>query len=52
VVVSGSSAGGLAVFTWSNHLADLVKGGRVYAIPDAGIFYDAKDVQSKSHSYR
>jgi hypothetical protein len=44
VVVSGLSAGGLATFTWANYLAEKVKKGRVYAIPDSGIFYDGENI--------
>ena len=42
--MSGLSAGGLAVFTWANYLAQKVKNGRVYAVPDSGIFYDAENI--------
>jgi hypothetical protein len=41
VVVSGCSAGGLAVFLWTNYIKDRVNKGKVWAIPDSGIFLDS-----------
>jgi hypothetical protein len=52
VVVSGWSAGALAVFTWANYIYDRVQNGRVFAIPDAGVFYDAEDKNTKQHTFK
>lgn len=41
VLVSGSSAGGLAVFTWANYIRDLFpQSVRVIASPDSGFHLD------------
>ena len=52
VVVSGGSAGGLAVFFWVNYLAERVKNGKVYALIDSGIFYDGVEINLKRHYYK
>jgi hypothetical protein len=52
VVIGGISAGGLSVFSWTNYLAERVKKGKVYALPDSGIFYDAENINQKKHVYR
>jgi hypothetical protein len=44
VVVSGLSAGGLSVFFWTNYIFDKVENGKVWALPDSGIFLDVNDV--------
>lgn len=52
VILSGGSAGGLAVFYNVDHLATLLpEGVRLTAFPDAGFFLDAVDTTGE-HSYR
>ena len=41
VVLSGASAGGLAVFTWGNYLGERVKTDKYWLISDSGIFIDS-----------
>ncbi len=52
VALSGGSAGGLAVMTWANYIYERVVNGRVFAIPDAGVFLDNENKNSKRHSYK
>jgi hypothetical protein len=52
VALSGGSAGGLAVMTWANYIYDRVENGRVFAIADAGVFYDNENKESKRHRYK
>lgn len=52
VVVSGNSAGGLAVFLWANYIKDRVKVGKVWAIPDSGIFLDTYNVTNGVNTYK
>ena len=52
VVVGGDSAGGLAAFTWTNYIADRVKVGKVWSLPDSGIFLDTVNVRTKTQTYR
>lgn len=52
IIVSGSSAGGLATFTWVNYVRSKAKAKNVYAVPDSGIFLDSMNTQTKAHSYR
>lgn len=52
VVVGGDSAGGLAVFLWTNYIKDRVKNGRVWALPDSGIFLDSINVATGKHDYK
>jgi hypothetical protein len=52
VVVGGDSAGGLAAFTWTNYIADRVKVGKVWSLPDSGIFLDTINVRTKTQTYR
>lgn len=41
IVLTGSSAGGIAVYLWHQYLKDLVPHPeRVYSVADSGIFYD------------
>lgn len=51
IMVTGGSAGGLAVFLWANYVAEHTK-GRVVAVPDSGIFLDVASVKTKNHDYR
>ena len=52
VVVGGDSAGGLAVFLWTNYIKDRVKTGKVWALPDSGIFLDSTNVLTGKHDYK
>lgn len=52
VVVGGDSAGGLAVFLWTNYIKDRVKNGKVWALPDSGIFLDGMNIVTGKHDYR
>ncbi len=52
VIVSGSSAGGLAAFTWANYVGERVKNGKVWAIPDAGIFMDSYNHKLNKPAYK
>jgi hypothetical protein len=36
--MSGSSAGGMASFQWSNYLFENTKKAKVYSMPDSGFF--------------
>merc|ERR1712232_585323 len=50
VILSGGSAGGLAVFYNLDHLATLLpKGVRLTGFPDAGFFLDAKSMSGEYH---
>ena len=41
MIVSGSSAGGIATFLWVDHIRTLVSDPKVvYGVVDSGIFYD------------
>lgn len=51
IIVTGGSAGGLAVFLWANYVAEHAK-GKVVAVPDSGIFLDVASVKTKNHDYR
>jgi hypothetical protein len=50
--VGGDSAGGLAVFLWTNYIKDRVKAGKVWAIPDSGIFLDSENSNTGKHDYK
>jgi hypothetical protein len=52
VVVGGGSAGGLAVFLWINYIKDRVKNGKVWALPDSGIFLDGTNVITGKNDFR
>jgi hypothetical protein len=52
VVVGGDSAGGLASYLWTNYVADRVKVGKVWGLPDSGIFLDSTNVKTKLNSYK
>lgn len=38
IVVTGVSAGGMAVYQWSNYILYNTKKAKVYSIPDSGMF--------------
>ncbi len=50
--MGGDSAGGLAVYFWTNYIASKVKKGKVYALPDSGIFIDSVNVKYNKTTYR
>ncbi len=52
VVVGGASAGGLAVFLWTNYIKERVKVGKVWALPDCGIFLDSQNYATGKHDYK
>jgi hypothetical protein len=52
IVVGGDSAGGLAVYFWTNYIAARVKVGKVWALPDSGIFIDTLNVKYNRPTYR
>ena len=52
VVVGGFSAGGLAAFTWVNYIKERVKIGKVWGMPDSGIFLDSTNVTSGQNDYK
>ena len=51
IILSGGSAGGLAVFYNLDHLAEMVPGVKLTGFPDAGYFLDAQSV-SGEYEYR
>lgn len=51
IIVSGCSAGGLAAFIWTNYIAGKAK-GKVYSVPDSGIFLDAANIRNGQNIYR
>lgn len=52
MVVGGDSAGGLAVYLWTNYIAERVKIGKVWALPDSGIFYDSYNIKANKPLYK
>jgi hypothetical protein len=53
VILSGGSAGGLAVFYNLDHLATLLQPTtRLTGFPDAGFFLDGANAESGAHNYR
>lgn len=50
--MGGQSAGGLAVFHWANYIKYKVKLGKVWAIPDSGIFLDSTNLLSGDNIYK
>jgi hypothetical protein len=42
----------LAVFLWTNYIKERVKNGKVWALPDSGIFLDSANVNTGKHDYR
>jgi len=46
-MISGGSAGGLAVYTWANYIkSQLNANSFVFGVPDSGIFLDYESVAS------
>ena len=43
IIVSGGSAGGLAVFLWTEYVNKRAKSAQVFGVPDSGIFLDSPD---------
>ena len=53
LIITGYSAGGLAMFEWSNYISDrTAEGTKVRAVPDSGIFLDSGNYISQQHTYR
>jgi malic enzyme len=52
VVVGGGSAGGLAAFLWADFIKERVKNGKVWALPDSGIFLNRMNVNSGKYTYK
>lgn len=53
ILVTGQSAGGLATFTWANHVKNKSpKETKVWAAPDSGVFLDSTNYVSKQYNYR
>lgn len=44
IIVTGQSAGGLAVYIWTNYVRENAKGKNVWSVPDSGIFLNEKDI--------
>ena len=38
IIISATSAGGIATFFWANYLFDNTKTSKVYMMPDSGVF--------------
>lgn len=51
IVITGGSAGGLAAFHWGYQIRQLSK-GKVWTVPDSGIFLDAMNVKTNTYAYR
>lgn len=49
--MTGSSAGGLATFLWTNYVREKSKAKNVYSVPDSGIFLDSPRFSNGQHSY-
>jgi hypothetical protein len=53
LVLTGESAGGLAVFHWADQLASHINTAtKFWAIPDSGVFLDEADSRNGLYSYR
>ena len=55
VVLTGSSAGGMATYIWADHVKKLVgKNTEYYSIPDSSIFLDPQKplLKNKDFSFR
>lgn len=53
IIITGQSAGGLATFVWSEHIASRApKGAYVWSVPDSGIFLDELNFNTKTFTYR
>jgi hypothetical protein len=50
-VVTGGSAGGLAVFHWAEYVKQNAR-GLVWSVPDSGVFLDSTNVQTGKYEYR
>ena len=48
IVITGFSAGGLAVFVWTNYIVERAsKNTKLWAMPDSGIFLDVVNINTK-----
>lgn len=53
VMITGSSAGGLATYNWANYVRDMMPAkAKVVAVPDSGFFLDFPNLQTKNFRYR
>ena len=58
LVIGGASAGGLAVYMWTNFITDKIKAVnpnpsvQIHSIPSSGIFLDELDVRSNQPNYK
>ena len=52
VVLSGASAGGLAVYLWGNYLGPKLQKAKYWLIADSGISIDALNFTSKTYAFR
>ena len=48
-MLSGASAGGLAVLTWGNYLGSKVKTNKYWLIADSGITIDAQNYNNNQN---
>lgn len=51
IVVTGGSAGGLAAFHWTEYVRQNAR-GKVWGVPDSGVFLDSANVKSGKNEYR
>ena len=42
----------MAVFLWTNYIKDRVKAGKVWALPESGIFLDTVNVGTGKSDYK
>jgi len=53
LIITGASAGGLAVYNWANYIKSQVKpGANIVAAPDSGFFLDYPNAVTKRNDYR
>jgi len=53
LIITGSSAGGLAVYNWANYIKSQVNSeANVVAAPDSGFFLDYANAVSGKPDYR
>jgi hypothetical protein len=42
----------LAVYFWTNYIANRVKAGKIWAVPDSGIFLDTMNIKLNRPAYK
>jgi len=53
IVLSGASAGGLAVYNWANYFNSIIPtSAKLFAIPDSGLFLDYPNKNTGNNDYR